>query len=1005
MTGEQQPAQISFAVLGPLEVRLSGTVLPLPAGTRRSLLATLLLTPGRVLPVERLVDAVWRDDPPADARGSVQTNVARLRRSLGVAGRLLRTQDPGYVLDAPKGSRDVDLFVDLTATARSALAAGDHTRSVEAVDRALALWRGPAWSDLAGYGPAHGETLALEELRTGAEEDRARALLGLGRTSEAVAALEDLAARHPLRDGSVGLLVDALHATGRTADALAVLARHRGHLAEELGLDPSPAMADRQARLLRGEPAPVSVARPGPSAGAAATGGAGPAPPPEDTGPSAGGPTTTGALGALPVGPPGPLLGRDSDLADLAELLRASGPVTLVGPGGVGKTRLALAAAAASGRPAGWVDLAALRDPAAVAEVVADVLGVEATIGVPVTRAMLRRAAGVDGLLVLDNCEHLLDATASLVAELTAHAPGVQVLATSRERLGVPGERVVPVRPLAVEESDPSRAPAVELFVERARSVDPDVDVTGQDLDLVVEICRALDGLPLAIELAAARVGTLTVADLAERLDTRFEILRHGPRSASPRHRTLRSVVDWSYDLLDEEEAAVFTRLSVFAARFGLAAAEHVVSGEGVAAERVADVVARLVDRSMLTRPRGRGAGRYRMLDTLRRYALSRLPADELARLQRRHATWVLDLLEQAEVGLSGPDEGRWHSQLEEAMPDVRLAWRLAGTVDDAELAVRIVAALWRWAYWRVRVEVLGWGERAAEVAPEGHPLLPQALMAAAASAWFSGDQDRAYRLGERSLEAAGGVTHPSAADALDLLGDIAVVGGEPLRAARHCLAAATGHRAHGRAASAAVSAANAALALSYAGRPDPDLLDACVREAAATGNPTARAFICYTVAENLADVDPERAVAAYDEALALAHEIGNTLVTGVARTGRVALLARHGPADEAAQGFGEVLARWQESGARSMVVTTLRNLVLLLVRTQHDRAALELAAAVQAAGETYPSYGAEAERLAAAVADATARLGTADAAAAREAGEVRTLAEAAERALAAARS
>jgi predicted ATPase/DNA-binding SARP family transcriptional activator len=989
MTGEQ-PAQISFAVLGPLEVRLSGTVVPLPAGTRRSLLATLLLTPGRVLPVERLVDAVWREDPPADARGSVQTNVARLRRSLGVAGRLLRTQDPGYVLDAPKGSRDVDLFVDLTAAARSALAAGDHSRSVEAVDRALALWRGPAWSDLAGYGPAHGETLALEELRTGAEEDRARALLGLGRASEAVAALEDLAARHPLRDGSVGLLADALHATGRTADALAVLARHREHLAEELGLDPSPAMADRQARLLRGEPATVMVARPGP---------------PEDTGQPAGGPTTTGAFGALPVGPPGPLLGRDGDLADLAELLGGSGPVTLVGPGGVGKTRLALAAAAASGRPAGWVDLAALRDPAAVAEVVADVLGVEATIGIPVTQAMLRRAAGVDGLLVLDNCEHLLDATASLVAELTAHAPDVQVLATSRERLGVPGERVVPVRPLAVEESDPSRAPAVELFVERARSVDPDVDVTGQDLDLVVEICRALDGLPLAIELAAARVGTLTVADLAERLDTRFEILRHGPRSASPRHRTLRSVVDWSYDLLDEEEAAVFTRLSVFAARFDLAAAEHVVSGEGVAAERVADVVARLVDRSMLTRPRGRGAGRYRMLDTLRRYALSRLPADELARLQRRHATWVLDLLEQAEVGLSGPDEVRWHALLEEAMPDVRLAWRLAGTVDDAELAVRIVAALWRWAYWRVRVEVLGWGEQAAEVAPEGHPLLPQTLMAAAASAWFSGDQDRAYRLGERSLEAAGGVTHPAAADALDLLGDISVVGGEPLRAARHCLAAATGHRAHGRAASAAVSAANAALALSYAGRPDPDLLDACVREAAATGNPTARAFICYTVAENLADVDPERAVAAYDEALALAHEVGNTLVTGVARTGRVALLARHGPADEAAQGFGEVLARWQESGARSMVVTTLRNLVLLLVRTQHDRAALELAATVQAAGETYPSYGLEAERLAAAVDDATARLGTAAAAAAREAGEVRTLAEAAERALVAARS
>jgi predicted ATPase len=435
--------------------------------------------------------------------------------------------------------------------------------------------------------------------------------------------------------------------------------------------------------------------------------------------------------------------------------------VTLVGPGGVGKTRLALAAATASDRPAGWVDLAALRDPAAVAGIVAEVLGVEATLGIPVREALLRRAAGLDGLLVMDNCEHLLDATASLVAELSGSAPGVQVLATSRERLGVPGERVVVVGPLALEEADPSNSPAVSLFLERARSVHPDLEPAGQDLDLVVEICRALDGLPLAIELAAARVGTLTVVDLAHRLDTRFELLRHGPRTAAPRHRTLRSVVDWSYDLLDEEEALIFTRLSVFAARFDLAAAEHVVSGGGVAAERVADVVARLADRSMLTRPRGRGPGRYRMLDTLRRYALSRLPAEELVRLQRRHAAWVLDLLRQAEAGLGGPDEAHWHALLEEAMPDVRLAWRLAGTVDDVELGVRIMAALWDWAYWRLRVEILGWAERAVSVAPEGHPLLPQCLVAAAANGWFSGDLDRAHRLVERALEVAGGVSHP----------------------------------------------------------------------------------------------------------------------------------------------------------------------------------------------------------------------------------------------------
>ena len=990
LTRSGSPGGAEFLVLGPLEVRVGGRAVPIAAGARRSLLATLLLTPGRVVTVDRLVDAVWRDDPPADARGSVQTTVARLRRSLGPAGVLLRTQPPGYVLDVPPGGRDVDVFTRLATEARSELAAGRPAAALAAADPALALWRGPAWGDLPDDGRARGESLALDELRTAAEEDRAAALLQLGRTSEAVAALEVLAARHPLREGSVGLLADALQAAGRTPDALGVVSRYRERLADELGLDPSPAMASRLARLLRGEPAPT----------------------PSGAGrPAAASPTVPARL---PAGPPGPLLGRAAELARIVRLLAEPGPVTLVGPGGVGKTRVALAAAAGSGRPAAWADLAALRDPGAVAGVVAGVLGVEASIGIPVAEALRRHAAGLRGLLVLDNCEHLLDAAAALVADLGAHAPGVSVLATSRERLSVPGERVVVVPPLDVGPAGGESAgggsagggsagegsPAVELFVTRARSVDPDLRLEGADLHHVVEICRALDGLPLAIELAAARVGSLTVADLAQRLDTRFELLRHGPRSGTARHRTLRSVVDWSYDLLDEEEAAVFSRLAVFAARFDLDAAEQVVSGAGIDRIRVADVVARLVDRSMLTRVRGGGPGRYRMLDTLRRYALSRLPADEVARLQRRHASWVLDLLDRARPGLAGPEEAAWHARLEEAVPDLRLAWRLAATVADPDLALGIVAGVWRWAYWRLRVDLLAWAEDAVRAAPVGHPHLPQVLVAAAAAAWFSGDQDRAEELADRSLALSGGVGAPDAADALDLHGDISVVGGEPLRTARHCLAAASGHRAAGRLTSAAVSTLNAALALGYTGRADLDLLEAGLRAAEATGNPTARAFGAYALAETIADDDPDRAVTAYDEALRLASEVGNTLTTGVARTGRTALGARHGPVEDAVPAFRDVLRRWQDSGARSMVVTTLRNLVLLLVRAGCDRAALELLGSLDSAAEANPSYGLEAERLEQATATATARLGLAEAQEARGRGETRTLDQAAAEAL-----
>jgi predicted ATPase len=288
---------------------------------------------------------------------------------------------------------------------------------------------------------------------------------------------------------------------------------------------------------------------------------------------------------------------------------------------------------------------------------VADALDIDLLPGTPLADALRQWARRAQGLLVLDNCEHLLAAVARLAGELLATASGLSLVATSRERLAIGGEQVLDVPPLDVPApGTPEAGPAVRLFLERAQAADPTVAASPPPLRRVADICRALDGLPLAIELAAARIGALTVDDLADRLDTRFELLRTTRRTGDSRHQTLRAVVDWSFELLTGDEQRLFLRLSVFAAAFDIGAAEAVVADDDLAAGRVADLVARLAEQSMLTRPGSSGIGRYRMLETLRAYAAARLPAAEAERLHRRHARFMVDLAERAEAGLYGPN-------------------------------------------------------------------------------------------------------------------------------------------------------------------------------------------------------------------------------------------------------------------------------------------------------------------------------------------------------------
>jgi predicted ATPase/DNA-binding SARP family transcriptional activator len=955
-----QVKRVELGILGPLEVRVAGRPVQVPGVRQRALLAALLLRRGHVVAVDTLVDEVFGEAPPRDARNALQTYVVRLRQALGPAAPVVTTRAPGYVLEVPADAVDAERFSGLLGRAR---ATGPPAAALALVDQALGLWRGPAFAEFAATF-ARGEALRLHELRLAAQEDRAVLLLRLDRVAEATAALEAIVAAEPWRERAVELLVTALAQAGRSAHALAALAGHRGRLRDELGLDPSPRLGRLEEQVLRGALEPLAPAPAGQERRARPT------------------PRTS-------------FVGRERELTLVRAALAAGQLVTLVGPGGVGKTRLAQEVAAGHD-PVWWVDLAPLRDPGAVPHAVADAVGVDILPGTLPPDALGQWARRAHGLLVLDNCEHLLASVAGLAEALMAVSAGLPVLATSRERLGPGGEQVLAVPPLKVPAPGAEAVddPAVQLFLDRARAADPGVATGRRLLRRVGDICRALDGLPLAIELAAARIGTLTVDDLADRLDARFDLLGTGRRGGNSRHQTLRAVVDWSFELLEADEQRLFLRLSVFTAAFDIAAAEAVAADDDLPPRRIADLVARLAERSMLTRPGASGVGRYRMLETLRAYAATRLPAGEADQTRRRHGGFLVDLAERAEAGLYGPDEKAWAHRVEVWLDDLRAVWSWARDTGQPDLAVRLAAALARYAYWRVQGDLLAWGGWVAATVP-AHPRLPVAHAAAAAAAWADGRLDEARDLARRGVALGGGPTAPAAAAPLEALGDVAMLTGD-LAAALEAYRGVAALAAPGDPAGLAIAIANQALTLAYAG---DDRAQATAEEAVAAAhaaaNPTAIAMARFAEGEAFADADPARAAAALDRALRRAREVGNRFVAGTALTALVALRARHGLPEEALALFRDAIDHWLASRNRSLLVTTLRNLVVLLARTGRDEAAAALAATLEVAAMSR-SYGAEAARTATALAAVRRRLGDAAYDGAWAAGTTRTLEEAA---------
>ncbi|MDH2387387.1 BTAD domain-containing putative transcriptional regulator [Streptomyces sp. HNM0663] len=722
-----------FGVLGPLVVwDDEGETVTVPELKVRALLADLLAHDGKPVSADRLVHDLWGDAPPGKPSGALQAKVSQLRRVLG-RDRVVR-QAPGYRLryDPTADEVDADRFHALVAEARPVR---DPRARAALLTEALDLWRGPAYADFADEEFARGAARRLAEQRLSVLEEQAEARLEAGDHVLLAGELADLVARHPLRERLRALQIRALYLAGRQSEALASYEALRAHLAEELGVDPSPALGALHQAVLHQDPelgqtftttpptaTDVAPMAPGttlmaPGTSAAASGAA----PTTLATPSTSAlvipsPPTRTPHSNLPA-PLTPLIGRTDALTRLSQLLGSARLVTLTGPGGVGKTRLAVAAAAsATGEelPDGvwFVEFSGARAGTAadLAQVVASALGIrdDAPSALPGTGApspsLAHRLAAVLRdrriLLVLDNCEHVVDAAAELAELLLRTAPGLRALVTSQEPLGLAGEAVFLVEPLRNDD-------AVRLFTERAAAsapgftADPDASDPA-DRAAVAEICRRLDGIPLALELAATRVRALGVRELAARLSDRFQILTAGQRGAPARQQTLRAMIDWSWELLSAPERIVLRRLAVHSDGCDLAAAEAVCAGDGVAREEVLDLVTRLVDRSFVVVVESPIGPRYRLLESVAAYATERLDEmQDLTAVRDRHLRHYLALAERGESRLRCAGQRSWLARLDSETGNLRAALDEAvrrAAAGQADEAVRLATALsWWW--------------------------------------------------------------------------------------------------------------------------------------------------------------------------------------------------------------------------------------------------------------------------------------------------------------------
>jgi predicted ATPase/DNA-binding SARP family transcriptional activator len=924
-----------------------------PTRQGRLVLARLVLEAG---PVTRddLADLLWSDVLPRAWERDLSVVVSKLRRLLGAApppARATIRRGPGvYELVLPGGSVvDVTEATAAAERAQVCLRQGRLDEAVSAARQAVEVARRPLVPGA--------EAVWVDGRREWLRSVPVRALTievdvairnhdpgGLGAAAEAVAA-------DPTSERAYANQMRLHLALGETAAALKSYGRYRAVVVDELGLPPAPELE----RLCEaaGNRSEIRVAR----------------------GPSRPAQPSTMRSGALPIATT-TFVGRAQALSDVAVAFEMARLVTITGPAGVGKSRLALEAAhRLAPRHRDGVhgcELAHVSHPDGVVPALAASLGVTPDPGMALDQSVVDALVSRRLLLVVDNCEHVLPVVVPLLEGIVGRCPAVHVLATSRERLAADGEAVVPLEPLELPDAgaDPPEAwtrpaPALELLRDRIEAVRPGFAPRPEEQAALVEVCRRLDGLPLAIELAAARTAAMAPLDVARRLDRRLAVLTQGRRTAPARHRTLRAAIEWSYDLLDEPQRHAFERASVFSGGLTLPAAERVCAGELLAPDDVADVLGTLVDKSLLVLDQRRFTTRYTMLETLREFAREQLAArEDAAGAALAHAEYFAALARDAEPGIRGPAEAEWASLLDAEVANLRVAHEWARRAGRDDLAAGLSADLAWFAFWRMRTEAFSWAERLADaLAAESRTGQAEALAAAGRGAWMRGDLARSETLARRAVDNA--KDDVAARYGWHVLGDVGLFSGRLDQVYSAYERADDLGEIAGDGYHCTLLRGCRALVRAYAGDAAAAFELATQSRALgrASGNPTAAAWSDYVTGEVLMTTDPDRALVHLERAAATAEAVANEFVRGVAGLSAISLRARHGDPADAARAFVEIIDRWERGGNWRQQWTTMRQAVELLVRLERPRAAALVLGAIERV-DAENIYGPDAERL-----------------------------------------
>ena len=877
---------LHISLLGPVSVRVGDVESAVGSRPQRIVLACLALEADRVVSTGRLIDALWADDPPPNASGNLHSYVSKLRRLVGRDR--IRREHGGYRLDVDGDAVDA---VRVRRLAEAAERRSDPRERATALSAALALWRGEPLADLDDVDALTPERTRLATLRRVLDGKRMAALVDAGDHAAVVPDLRQAALRHPHDEAVVALLARALHGTGRTAEALRAVSELRRRIADDTGLGVNSELARLEQRLLQGDAAVrPDVHRPS-----------------ERMRGLRSEPATAGWPHFAT-----PLHGREDELARLDRLVDTQQLVTLTGTGGIGKSRLACALAdrrSAGGQPVHFLPLAALTPDDELAARLAAALGLRVHAGQDPARAVVDRIGSGGQLLVLDNCEHVLDPVRRLVDSLLERRTDLTVLTTSRMPLGVAAECVLRVAPL-----DEAGEAGRDLFLEAARRVRPELRVSAADLETIRDMVRRLGGLPLAIELAAGRMASMSLADLAARVHD-LDLLTGG--RPTERHRTLRAAIDWSYRLLPEPSRRLLRTLSVFPAGADLVTIEELARPLGLpgggSLEAVSLVEASLVDTDV------KRSARYTMLEPVRAFADGRLedtgerPAACALRAgwARRTAAWI-------ETASRSPDEAAADARLRSELGNLRAAHRAALRDGDLDTAIAISTALMRPATARDLPEVWSWAlDLAAHPALREHPGCPDALGAAANAAWLSGDLEHSELLAVEGLD-----RDRRSVACLQSLASVSLFRGATEAAHQLWVAASRPDGAY---------LPQAALAAVYQG--DADLArhhlataDAWARE---VGSPTEIALCRYAWGELLAPTPA--AQRDYEEAITLALGVGATFVASVSRVGLASTLTAIGRHRRALDEFDTVIRYWRTTGNWTQQWTTLRNVADLL--------------------------------------------------------------------------